>query len=102
MSRLEKTPDKDIITLPVEAIVIPANPEAGKIYGLDKYVYEKAGKEDMLRARRLVGSLNVSCCAITEGFKLQRKVIHCVTPPYSTRDFEFLLHKSCLFQGHKS
>ena len=84
--------DRDIISLPnIEVIVIPANAKAGEYYSLDKYVYEQAGEEDMKAARAKTGDLKIGTCALTDGFRIGKKVIHAVTPSYYIKDSELLL-----------
>ena len=85
--------ESDIFSVPVEAIVIPANIYPGKLGGLDKVVYEKADKEKMLKARRQIGDMELAQCEMTDGFRILKKVIHVVTPSYTIKDSGYWLRK---------
>ncbi len=72
----------DLLEQNVEAIVIPANFKPKAYGGLDKLVYKMAGEKEMLEARRKIGVIEVGECGITPGFRLNKKVIHTVTPSF--------------------
>lgn len=73
----------DITRMEVDAIVNTAN--AAPIYGegTDTAVYQAAGEEVLLEARRNIGVLKEGEVAITSGFQLPAKyIIHAVSPLY--------------------
>ena len=70
----------DIVNMAVDAIVNPASPRPEVGPGVDAAVHAKAGPL-LLRARRLVGTIEIGEAAITLGFGLSAKfVIHTVGP----------------------
>ena len=73
----------DITKMQVDAIVNTANEEPIYSSGTDTAVYEAAGAEELLEARRQIGVLAEGEVAITEGFHLPAKyIIHAVSPCY--------------------
>lgn len=71
----------DITEMNTDAIVNAANPLPMVGSGLDKAVYQKAGWQELLAARRKIGQLAVGCAAVTPGFGLKAKyIIHAVGP----------------------
>lgn len=87
--------ESDIFSAQVDAIVIPANIKPGEkvLSGLNKQAYKKAGKEKMLKAREQFGIMDIAQCEMTEGFRLMKRVIHVVTPSYTTKDSGYWLKK---------
>ena len=73
----------DITKMKVDAIVNTANPEPTYGAGVDAAVYMAAGVEELLAARKEIGSLAEGEAAITLGFHLPAKcIIHAVSPQY--------------------
>ena len=73
----------DITKMQVDAIVNTANREPVYSTGTDAAVYEAAGAEALLAARREIGFLQEGEAAITPGFNLPaRYIIHAVSPCY--------------------
>ena len=73
----------DITKMNVDAIVNTANEEPIYSNGTDTAVYEAAGAEELLQARRKIGRLKQGEVAITPGFHLMAKyIIHAVRPYY--------------------
>ena len=73
----------DLTKMQVDAIVNTANEEPTYGDGTDKAVYEAAGMEELLEARRKIGYMEEGQAAITPGFHLPAKyIIHAVSPFY--------------------
>ncbi len=73
----------DITKMNVDAIVNTANEEPIYSNGVDTAVYEAAGSQKLLSARREIGRLKQGDVVITPGFKLNAKyIIHAVSPYY--------------------
>ncbi len=73
----------DITKMQVDAIVNTANAKPLYSTGVDTAVYEAAGVEELLAARKKIGFLEEGAVAITPGFKLPAKyIIHAVSPCY--------------------
>ena len=73
----------DLTRMQVDVIVNTANEEPTYGDGTDKAVYEAAGMEELLEARREIGYLEEGQVAITPGFHLPAKyIIHAVSPFY--------------------
>lgn len=71
----------DITKMAVEAIVNTANPEPCFGGGTDSAVYEAAGVENLLAARKKIGAMKPGQAAITPGFRLPAEfIIHTVGP----------------------
>lgn len=73
----------DITEMKVDAIVNTANalPIVGS--GIDKAVYEKAGWQKLLEARKAIGKIEVGKVAVTPAFDLEAKyIIHAVSPKW--------------------
>lgn len=82
---------QDILTLPVDVIVIPANPRVlphGGT-GIEKAMYEAAG-ETLYTERQKIGELEPGQCAMTGPgeYKYAGWIIHAVSPYDLTRDGE--------------
>ncbi len=89
----------DIFQYSADTIVLPANPKPVVGNGLDALIYEKAGKSELLDARKRIGDLEFGQCAITGAYRLSDQyqyIIHCVSPDYDDGegDADQLL-KSC-------
>ncbi len=73
----------DITKMHVDAIVNTANPEVTYGEGIDYAVYQAAGEEQLLDARRILGEMEEGDAGITSGFSLPAKyIIHAVSPLY--------------------
>ena len=73
----------DLTKMQVDAIVNTANEEPTYGAGTDKAVYEAAGVEELLEARRKIGYMEEGQAAITPGFHLPAKyIIHAISPFY--------------------
>ena len=71
----------DITRVEADAIVNTANPEPIVGGGTDSAVYQAAGKEQMLEARKKIGPIAPGQAAVTPAFALKAKyVIHTVGP----------------------
>ena len=71
----------DITRVRADAVVNTANPQPVCGRGTDFAVYEAAGMEDMLRARREIGELRPGEVGVTPGFALPASfVLHTVGP----------------------
>lgn len=85
----------DIVNMQVDVIVNTANPKAVIGYGVDAGIHLKAG-EELLEARKKIGSISVGDAAITPGYKLSAKfVIHTVGPVWQEgkHNEEYLLRQ---------
>ena len=72
----------DIIKVKADAIVNTANPEVTIGDGVDFAIYEAAGAEQLLLARKKVGKLAIGEVGLTPAFKLDAKYIIHVSGPY--------------------
>ncbi len=73
----------DITKMQVDAIVNTANEHVAIGDGVDTAVYEAAGKDLLLAARKEIGYMKEGQVAITPGFHLAAKyIIHAVSPLY--------------------
>ncbi|MCR4674002.1 MAG: macro domain-containing protein, partial [Lachnospiraceae bacterium] len=73
----------DITKMECEAIVNTANEAPIIGAGCDMAIYEAAGKEELLEARKKIGYLEEGEAAITPGFQLKADyIIHAVSPLY--------------------
>ncbi len=73
----------DITLMQTDAIVNTANPEPIIGVGTDTAVYNAAGKERLLAARRAIGPLREGDVVLTPGFGLRAAwIIHAVSPKY--------------------
>lgn len=71
----------DITSMKADAVVNTANPEAAYARGTDAAVYQAAGAEKLLAARRKAGFIATGEAAITSAFLLDAKyIIHTVGP----------------------
>lgn len=69
----------DITKMRVDAIVNTANPMPGYGPGIDAAVYEAAGKDELLKKRQEIGTIDRGASVITDGYKLPAKyIIHTV------------------------
>ena len=86
----------DITMMRVDAIINTANPRPVIGAGTDRCIHEAAGPE-LLKARQLVGRIEVGHAAITPAFHLHAAyVIHTVGPVWQDgRQGEELLLRSC-------
>ena len=65
----------DITKVKADAIVNPANPEPVIGGGVESAIYEAAGKEKLLEARKELGRLQPGKVGVTEAFNLDAKYI---------------------------
>ena len=73
----------DITQVEADAVVNTANPYPGYGGGTDKAIYEAAGKEWLLAARRKIGKIDVGQAVWTPAFLLPAKyIIHTVGPEW--------------------
>lgn len=73
----------DLLEQDAEAIVIPAVPHSGPTSRHGRAIYQAAGYDELLQARREFGRLSDGEAAITSGFALNAKyVIHVYTPEW--------------------
>lgn len=71
----------DITKMNTDAIVNTANPKPVVGTGLDKAIYQKAGWDELLMARKEIGVLEVGEVAVTPAFALAAKyIIHTAGP----------------------
>lgn len=69
----------DITKMHVDAIVNTANPMPGYGAGIDRAVYEAAGKDKLLAKRHEIGAIDRGTSVITDGYNLPAKfIIHTV------------------------
>ena len=87
----------DITRVAADAIVNTANPEPCFGSGTDAAVYQAAGAEKMLAARKTIGRIAPGECAVTPAFGLPAKyVIHTVGPAWNGGSHgEFDILRSC-------
>ena len=71
----------DITKVKVDAIVNPVNPEVCIGGGVESAIYEAAGKEKLLEARKELGRMNPGKVGVTEAFNLAAKYIVHVSGP---------------------
>lgn len=75
--------NENIINVVSDAIVIPANPKAVVGNGVDKLIYDAAGKDEILLERKKIGDIEVGNIAFTSAGKLDYKIIiHAVSPTW--------------------
>ena len=74
----------DITKLAADAIVNTANPDPVIGGGTDQAIYDAAGREELLEARRHIGRIAPGEVAVTPAFALKAKyVIHTVGPRWT-------------------
>lgn len=71
----------DITKVQADAIVNTVNPNAVIGSGVEQAIYEAAGKEKLLEARKKIGLLQVGEVAITDAFQLDANYIIHVSSP---------------------
>lgn len=88
--------DETILEQKSECIVCPI--KGFQLYlfeGIDKTIYEKAGKQSLLRLFDEVNPLEVTVPVITNGLDLSEKVIHIIAPDLiNCRDFKLDIYTS--------
>ena len=78
----------NIINVEADAIVNTANPAAGVGRGVDHSIYEAAGWDRLLEARREIGEMSPGEAAWTPAFDLHAKyIIHTVGPAWRGGSF---------------
>ena len=87
----------DLTRVRADAIVNTANPEPVYGNGTDRAVYEAAGTEQLLAARKQIGSMAAGEAAVTPAFALPaRYIIHTVGPAWiDGRHGEYEILASC-------
>lgn len=71
----------DIIKVHADAIVNTANPDVWIGEGVDSAIYQAAGEEELLAARKQIGELPEGTVGVTPGFRLNAKyIIHASGP----------------------
>ena len=77
----------DITKVSADAIVNTANPKPIYASGTDKAIYEAAGTEKLLDARKKIGDIARGDVAVTPAFNLDAKyIIHTVGPSWNVFD----------------
>ncbi len=78
----------NIVNMQVDAIVNTANPEPQVGGGTDFAIYEAAGYDRLLKARKKIGKIKPGDAALTKGYGLSAKyIIHTVGPVWQGGDF---------------
>ena len=77
----------NIVNMDVDAIVNTANPEPQVGGGTDFAIYEAAGYDRLLKARRKIGVIDPGEAVVTRGYSLPAKyIIHTVGPMWQGGD----------------
>ena len=94
----------DITKVKADAIVNPANPEPVIGGGVESAIYEAAGKEKLLEARKELGRLQPGKVGVTEAFNLAAKYIIHVSGFYwkGGNSFEARCLKECYEKALKA
>ena len=94
----------DITKVKADAIVNPANPEPVIGGGVESAIYEAAGKEKLLEARKELGRLQPGKVGVTEAFNLDAKYIVHVSGLYwkGGNSFEARCLKECYEKALKA
>ena len=94
----------DITKVKADAIVNPANPEPVICGGVESAIYEAAGKEKLLEARKELGRLQPGKVGVTEAFNLAAKYIVHVSGLYwkGGNSFEARCLKECYEKALKA
>ena len=94
----------DITKVKADAIVNPVNPEVCIGGGVESAIYEAAGKEKLLEARKELGRLNPGKVGVTEAFNLDAKYIVHVSGLYwkGGNSFEARCLKECYEKALKA
>lgn len=73
----------DLTKMQVDVVVNTANAKPRYGNGIDFAIYQAAGEEQLLEARKKIGKMEEGEAAITSGFNLPAKyIIHAVSPLY--------------------
>ena len=94
----------DITKVKADAIVNPANPEPVIGGGVESAIYEAAGREKLLEARKELGRLQPGKVGVTEAFNLDAKYIVHVSGLYwkGGNSFEARCLKECYEKALKA
>ena len=94
----------DITKVKADAIVNPVNPEVCIGGGVESAIYEAAGKEKLLEARKELGRLHPGKVGVTEAFNLAAKYIVHVSGLYwkGGNSFEARCLKGCYEKALKA
>lgn len=94
----------DITKVKADAIVNPVNPEVCIGGGVESAIYEAAGKEKLLEARKELGRLQPGKVGVTEAFNLAAKYIVHVSGLYwkGGNSFEARCLKGCYEKALKA
>ena len=78
----------NIVNVSADAIVNTANPKVAVGPGVDQAIYEAAGYDQLLEARRAIGEMKPGQSAHTPAFKLDAKyIIHTIGPAWRGGDY---------------
>ena len=78
----------NIVNVSADAIVNTANPNVAVGPGVDQVIYEAAGYDQLLEARRAIGVMEPGQLAYTPAFNLDAKyIIHAIGPAWRGGDF---------------
>lgn len=93
----------DIAAVKADAIVNTANPKPAIGAGTDSAVYNVAGKEELLAARKKIGNIQPGMAAATPAFRLQAEyIIHTVGPVWmGGKNGEREILRSCYMESLK-
>lgn len=84
----------DITNMVVDAIVLPANEQLKEGRGTSKAIFQKAGRKDLTKACKEIGSCKVGDAVPTLAYKLDANyVIHAVVPKWidgEHQEYEYL------------
>ena len=94
----------DITKVKADAIVNPVNPEVCIGGGVESAIYQAAGRERLLEARKELGRLNPGKVGVTEAFNLDAKYIVHVSGLYwkGGNSFEARCLKECYEKALKA
>lgn len=84
----------DITNMIVDAIVLPANEQLKEGSGTSKAIFQKAGRKDLTKACKEIGSCKVGDAVPTLAYKLESNyIIHAVVPKWidgEHQEYEYL------------
>lgn len=84
----------DITSMKVDAVVLPANSRLKEGSGTSAAIFEKAGRNELERACRKIGKVNIGDSVPTLGYNLEAKfILHTVVPKWKNgkqQEYELL------------
>lgn len=84
----------DIINIPADAVVLPANERLKEGTGTSKAIFEAAGREELTKACTKIGHCDMGCAVPTSAYNLNSKyIIHAVVPRWkdgNSGEYDFL------------